>query len=266
LGFTVPISILRAKFSKGVFPQENEMRVIVKNGFIALAALVFSTVAISQEADEEKGWTGKGEFGLVKTSGNTDTESLILGVEFINEQDKWRHRAAANALSADDSGTTTAERYGFEWQSDYKLDDKSWVLGAFRYESDEFSAYDNQQTLTFGYGRNLLDNNISKLVGEIGIGFRDAELLNGMTESGAIVRGLLDYTRQVTDNSEFTNRFLVESGSDNTFLQNLMGFSVSMNDRMAMKFGFEYRHNTDVPFGVDDTDTITSANLVVNFQ
>jgi putative salt-induced outer membrane protein len=249
LGFTVPISILRAKFSKGVFPQENEMRVIVKNGFIALAALVFSTVAISQEADEEKGWTGKGEFGLVKTSGNTDTESLILGVEFINEQDKWRHRAAANALSADDSGTTTAERYGFEWQSDYKLDDKSWVLGAFRYESDEFSAYDNQQTLTFGYGRNLLDNNISKLVGEIGIGFRDAEL-----------------TRQVTDNSEFTNRFLVESGSDNTFLQNLMGFSVSMNDRMAMKFGFEYRHNTDVPFGVDDTDTITSANLVVNFQ
>lgn len=233
---------------------------------IAVTILATSPVVLAQDEEPNTGWTGKGEFGLVKTSGNTETESLILGVEFIKEKDQWRHRAAANALSADDSGTTTAERYGFEWQSDYKLDDKSWLLGAFRYESDEFSAYDNQQTLTFGYGRNLIDNSQSKLVGEIGVGYRDAELLTGMTESGAIVRGLLDYSRQVTDNSEFTNRFLVESGSDNTFIQNLLGFSVSMNDRMAMKFGFEYRHNTDVPFGVDDTDTITSANLVYNFQ
>lgn len=233
---------------------------------IAATFLVASPMVLAQDEEPNTGWTGKGEFGLVKTSGNTETESLIMGVEFIKEQDKWRHRAAANALSADDRGVTTAERYGFEWQSDYKLDDKSWLLGSFRYETDEFSAYDNQQTLTFGYGRTLIDNAQSKLIGEIGIGYRDAELLTGMTESGAIVRGLLDYSRQVTDNSEFTNRFLVESGSDNTFVQNLAGFSVSMNDKMALKLGFEFRHNTDVPFGIDDTDTITSANLVYNFQ
>ena len=246
----------------------------IANKYVLSAAMValLSQSVLAQDAEteaaaQEPAWTGKGEFGLVKTTGNTETESLLLGLEFVKEQEKWRHRAAVSALSAEDSGNTTAERYGFEWQSDYKLADKSWVLGSFRYESDEFSAFDNQQTLTFGYGRNLIDNNVSKLTGEIGIGYRDAELkATGVSNSEAIVRGLLDYSHQVTDNSEFTNRFLVESGSDNTFLQNLAGFSVSMNDRFAMKFGFEYRHNTDVPFGVDDTDTITSANLVVNFQ
>jgi putative salt-induced outer membrane protein len=221
--------------------------------------------AFAQDADE-LGWSGKGELGFVSTSGNTDTTTLNFGVEFIKEQEQWRHRFAANAINAENSGTTTAERYGLEWQSDYKLSEISWVLGSFRYESDKFSAYDNQQTVTVGYGRKLIDTEVSQLVGEIGIGYRDAELrTTGLSESEAIVRGLLDYTRKVTDNTEFTNRFLVESGSDNTFIQNLAGLSVAMNDKFAVKLGFEYRNNSDVPLGVDDTDTITSANLVYNF-
>ena len=235
---------------------------------ILTAALLLSPPALAQDGEEaaDDGWTGKGELGFVSTSGNTDTTTLKFGVEFVREMEKWRHRFGASALNAEDTGTTTAERYGLEWQSDYKLNDISWVFGSFRYESDQFSAYDNQQTITTGYGRKLMDNSISQLVGEIGIGYRDAELQSGMSESDAIIRGMLDYTRTVTDNSEFTNRFLVESGSDNTFLQNLAGFSVAMNDKFAVKLGFEYRHNSDVPAGVDDTDTITSANLVYNFQ
>ncbi len=240
----------------------------ISKSIYAAVLLLFTAPILAQDAEEEadNGWSGKGELGFVSTSGNTDTTTLNLGLEFIKEDDKWRHRFAAAALNAEDTGTTTAERYGLEWQSDWKLSDISWVFGAVRYESDKFSAYDNQQTLTAGYGRKFIDTAASQFTGEIGIGFRDAELRTGHSESGAIVRGVLDYTRTVTDNSEFTNRFLVESGSDNTFLQNLAGFSVSMNDKFAVKLGFEWRHNTDVPFGVDDTDTITSANLVYNFE
>lgn len=243
------------------------MPAYMKNSVLISALLLFSSSVLAQSAPTNTGWSGSGEFGLVKTTGNTETESLILGLEFIKEQDKWRHRAAANVLSADDKGVTNAKRYGFEWQTDYKLDDKSWILGAFRYESDEFSAFDNQQTLTLGYGRNLIDNAVNKLVGEIGIGYRDSELAaTGISNSEAIFRGVLDYTHQLTDNSEFTNRLLVESGSDNTFIQNLAGLSVSMNDKFALKIGFEYRNNSDVPPGVDATDTITSANLVFKFH
>ena len=243
------------------------MKLTIRNILITGSLLLLSQVVLAQQAaSAQTGWTGKGELGLVKTTGNSETESLLLNVEFVRELDKWRHRAAASALSAEDSGNTTAERYGFEWQSDYKLDDRSWVLGAFRYESDEFSAFANQQTLTIGYGRKLIDNAVNQLTGEVGLGYRDAEdALTGVSDSEAIFRGVLDYTRQVTDNTEFSNRLLVESGSDNTFIKNLLGLSVAMNDKFALKFGFEYRNNSDVPPGVDKTDTITSANLVYNF-
>lgn len=239
-----------------------------KKALVAGIFMVISPVLLAQdEPVEENGWSGKGELGLVKTTGNTETESLLMGLEFIKEQDKWRHRAALAALNSENSGNKTAERFGFDWQSNYKLTDKSWVLGSFRYESDKFSAFDNQQTVTVGYGRQLIDNAQTQLVGEIGIGYRDAELAaTGISESDAIIRGLLDFSRTITDNTVFTNRFLVESGSSNTFYQNLAGLSVSMNDDFAMKFGYEYRHNSDVPPGVDDTDTITSANLVYNFK
>lgn len=239
-----------------------------KKTFIASLLMLSSPLLLAQDvAEEDNGWSGKGELGLVRTTGNTDTESLLMGLEFIKEQDQWRHRAALTALNSKNSGNTTAERFGFDWQSNYKLDEKSWVLGSFRYESDKFSAFDNQQSLTIGYGRQLIDNAQTQLVGEIGIGYRDAELAaTGVSESDAIVRGLLDFSRTITDNTVFTNRFLVESGSNNTFYQNLAGLSVSMNDAFAMKFGYEYRHNSDVPAGVDSTDTITSANLVYNFK
>ncbi len=243
------------------------MKLTIRNILITGSFLLLSQAVLAQQATSaQTGWTGEGELGLVKTTGNSETESLLLNLEFVRENDKWRHRAAASALSAEDSGNTTAERYGFEWQSDYKLDDRSWVLGAFRYESDEFSAFANQQTLTIGYGRKLIDNAVSQLKGELGVGYRDAEdALTGESNSEAIFRGVLDYSRQVTDNTEFSNRLLVESGSSNTFIQNLLGLSVAMNDKFALKFGFEYRNNSDVPPGVDKTDTITSANLVYNF-
>ena len=64
----------------------------------------------------------------------------------------------------------------------------------------------------------------------------------------------------------FTNKFLVESGSDNTFLENDTALSVSINDRLALKIGLNIRHNTDVTGLVDDTDTLTTANLVYNFK
>jgi hypothetical protein len=66
---------------------------------------------MSQDEEEEKkeGWTGKGEFGYVQTSGNTDTSALNLALEFTYEKDKWRHRLGATALRSEQDGELDAE-------------------------------------------------------------------------------------------------------------------------------------------------------------
>jgi len=227
-------------------------------------SLIFS---ISVIADEEPGWSGKGEFGLVATSGNTETTTLNLGLEFIHQAANWRHRATLAALMAEDNSVDTADRQAFEWQSDYKLNEVSYIFGAFRYETDDFAGFDEQNSLTFGYGRQLIDNDTHKLKGEIGAGVVDRrDAVTRISDSEAIIRGLLDYAYTISETTNFTNRFLVEAGSDNTFLENDAALAVSINDKMALQFGVAVRHNTDAPTGTDDTDTVTSANLVYNFK
>jgi putative salt-induced outer membrane protein len=77
---------------------------------------------------------------------------------------------------------------------------------------------------------------------------------------------LLDDSFQVTDTTLWTNRLLVESGSDNTFTQFNTALAVAMNAKLSLSLGFEVRHNSDVPQGVaENTDTVTTANLVYNF-
>ena len=232
-------------------------------------AMLVSMPAIAQDEEEEVvyGWAGSGEFGLVKTTGNTESEAVNMKAEFIKTTAKWRHRFFASALLTSEDGINDNERYQLEIQSDRKLSDRSYIFGAFRWDADKFGAYDPQLTLTAGYGRELMKSDTHLLKGEIGAGYRKLEEReSGITSSEPIIRGLLDDSWQITDNTLWTNRFLVETGSDNTFSQFNTGLAVAMNSKFAVKLGYEIRNNTKVPPGDSEkTDTITTVNLVYNF-
>jgi putative salt-induced outer membrane protein len=239
---------------------------------VVLQAVVLSAPAslwAHEEVDPaapKYGWSGKGEFGLVSTSGNSDTFSLNLLAEVSYESEKWRHRFAAGALNSENDGDTTAKRYDLGAQSDYKLNEKSYVFGALRYDNDDFSAYEDQTTVAAGYGRQVLDTEKHKLKLEAGVGYRSSTVAGtGQSEDGVIFRGLAEWIWQLTPSTSLGDRFLVEAGSDNTFLQNDLGLTVAINSKFALKLAYQVRNNSDVPVGVDKTDTQTSANLVYSF-
>jgi len=231
--------------------------------------LLFAASANAQDegAVVDTRWNGTGEFGFVSTSGNSETETLNLKLELIKNTDKWRFRFAGAALTSSNDGSTDAERYTTEFQGDRKFSEKSYMLAAYRYDADKFGAYNPQQTVTIGYGRQLMKSDTHELKGEIGAGYRRLEATStGITDSNAIVRFLLDDAWAITSSTNWVNRLLIESGSDNTFTQFNTGLAVSMNTHFALKFGFEIRNNTDIPPGVlDKTDMTTTMNLVYNF-
>jgi putative salt-induced outer membrane protein len=212
-------------------------------------------------------WKGIGEFGFVSTSGNTDTESLNLRLEFTKETEDWRFRLGGTALTSSKDGSKDAQRYTAELQTDRKLTEKSYLFAAYRYDADKFGAYDPQQSITVGYGRELMKSDRHQLNGEVGIGYKKSEAADsGETSNEMIGRFLLDDIWTITANTAWNNRLLIEAGSDNTFTQFNSGLVVSMSERFALKLGWEYRHNSDIPAGVaDKTDTTTTANLVYNF-
>jgi putative salt-induced outer membrane protein len=212
-------------------------------------------------------WSGKGEFGLVVSRGNSDTETLNLGLNFERKSEKWRNNLKVTALRASDEGELNAERYTLGYKSGYNFNERSYLFGAIRYDQDEFSSYDYQASLAVGYGRQLLDNDTHQLSIEFGPGVRRAEPADPLadTETSVIGRLSTDYAWAISETASLTNVLLVEAGSDNTFAENELALEVAINSRFALKLSGAVRHNTDVDPGVEKTDTLTTANLVYKF-
>lgn len=234
-------------------------------------------------ADAPTGWTGTGELGLALARGNARSESVNAKLAFAREDESWKHGFHTSALRSkgevtgdfdgdgveEESFEINANRYEVAASSGYKFDESDYVVGALRYENDDFSAFEYQATASAGYGHKFIEDERTALLTEVGPGLRrsrDAE--TGEVENGAIVRGLLDFKHKLTENSELFNTLLVESGSDNTYLQNDFGVTVAMNEAFALKAGLQARHNTDVDeeAGVEKTDTLTTVNLVYSFK
>ena len=244
----------------------NLAKIAVAGAWLLTASSVYAHDETEEEAPP-KIWEGTGEAGYVKTTGNTDTSALNVRLNFVRNGEKWRHRFTGTALTSTKDGEKDNERYTAEVQSDYKINEKSWIFGAFRWDADKFGSYDPQYSLTFGYGRQLMKSDNHELIGEAGVGYRYLkERIAGESESDFIGRFLLNDTWQIVDSTAWTNRLLVETGSNNTFTQFNTGLVVSMTDRFAIKLGYEWRNNSKLPPGeTEKTDTITSVNLVYNF-
>jgi putative salt-induced outer membrane protein len=211
-------------------------------------------------------FTGNGELGLLFSSGNSETETFNSAVNLTWEEGPWLNESTASFVYGRDDGTTNSNRFVATNRTNYSFSERSYFFGALRYDRDRFSAFSYQGTLSLGAGRHLLDNDRHRLSVEAGPGFRVAERRDtGESENEAILRGLADYAWTISESTELTNRLLVEAGSDNTFAENILGLTVAINARLALKAGVSVRHNTDVDPGRKKTDTLTTMNLVYNF-
>ncbi len=227
--------------------------------------MIIMIVALSTAsfAQDDEGWSGNGALGFVSQSGNADTQTLSIGADAVNNLEKWRYSLGLKILQSESGDEDTADRFELYGQVDYKIDEKAYWLGSLRYEDDEFSQFESQLTATVGYGRVLVDSESNKLKGEIGLGVRRAEeRISGDSDTEAIVRGVLGYTRVFSETASLSNDFLVESGSDNTFLKNVTALNAEISGDFGLQVAYEIRHNTDVADGIDKTDRVSSINLV----
>jgi putative salt-induced outer membrane protein len=223
-------------------------------------------VYADDEATEKNQWSGSGYLGLTSTSGNSDTESLTAGLKIKYETGKWINAASLDLLKASADNVDTAERLIFSTKTGYKFDDNDYIYYGSRYENDNFSAFDYTMSTGMGWGHKFFDDDNSRLITEIGGGYKIEALDIDRTENtGVAFLSKLDYMRKFSDTVMFENVTIIESTSDNNFIQNDAGLSFKVSDKFAVKLVHQLRHNTDVPVGIDKTDTLVSANLVYDF-
>lgn len=243
---------------------------------IVAAASLLAPLFVTLPAHAD--WTGKGEAGLVIASGNTETKTANAKFQLANEIDKWKHQFGGAALyaSSDPDGTTAQRWEAFE-QTDYNFSPRTFVFGAARYEDDEFSGFEYQATVSSGLGHKFIDTDVTKFTGTAGAGYKFFEtrdsfddagvlLAPGESDSEVVFRGTLDYDHKFTATTSLLDKFVVEAGAENTFLQNDLALQVKMTDVLALAVGYSVRHNTDPQVGFEKTDTLTTINLVYEIE
>ena len=235
-------------------------------------------------------WTGSGELGFASTTGNSRSQNVNAKLNLAQETDQWKNSFFADWLRSKGQVTvinaqgnsvkqfdTTADRYDLGASAGYKLDPRSYIVAAGRYDHDDFAAYRWQGTVSLGYGYMALKTDRTQLSFEIGPGYTEyqpatgTQTINGVTvplkeprQSQVVARGLVNYKYRLTENTAFDDTFLMEAGSKNTYLQNDAGLAVSMTKKLSIKVGFQVRHNSDVLPGIRRTDTLTTTNIVYN--
>lgn len=230
-----------------------------------LALAVLSLAAHGADAPADPGLTGKAELGFLATSGNSDTSSLNAKLALGFEVAKWRHSVSAAAVKSEDSGVTTAERYQFGVKSDYKINEHDYLFATVNWEQDEFAGFSQRTSEAVGYGRRLISSPEHHLDLEIGAGARQTDLVLGPSLDETILRASGKYKWSISEGSVFDQSLIVEKGGETTYTESVSALGVKINGALSLKLSYTIKNNSEVPVGLENTDTYTAVGIEYTF-
>ena len=267
---------------------------------VAISALCAPALVLADApADSGSNWSGSGEFGLANATGNTKSLNVDAKFKLAYENDTWKdaffldaNRAKSNVktpivqdgvvVGEADSYQTTANHFDAGGSVGYKFNPRSYLIGAARYDHDDFAPNRWQQVASIGFGYIVLKNARSELSFEAGPGYKRyqpqtytevdtsvtppvATVIKPPVQDEAIGRGLINYKLALTDSASLQETFLAEVGSENKYYQNDIGVAVAMTRTLALKVAYENRYNSNIVPGTRHMDSLFTTNLVYNF-
>jgi putative salt-induced outer membrane protein len=254
--------------------------------WLPIATLALGFAASTAMADDApppppaQGWSGKGEVGYLMSRGNTDTDSANAKLDLADIVGDWKHTFHLEGLYGRSGEITSAQRWAALLQSDFQITPRAFGFGALHFLEDQFSGFQYQASLTTGLGYKLIDTDTDKFTPQIGVGYRRLrpEVLTLDTAGAVIARTPGESSGNVIGTAGFdsahifnastkiTDKFLIETGSDNTSLENDLAVVVSMSKKLALSAGFTFQDNTNPPAGLKKINTLVTLNLVYAFN
>lgn len=232
-------------------------------------------------------WSGKGEAGAALSTANSGAENTTFSakVDLATEVEKWKHafggstiytssQAEATTAEPNPQNETSAKRWELHEQSDYTFTPGTFWFGAIRHENDDIGSFEHQTALTTGVGHKFIDNDRTRLVGQVGVGYKRFKQRDLDSDGDAIVTGGVELRQALSSNTVLLDKLAVEAGSSNTLIQNDLALQVKMTDVLALSLGYQVRYNTKpgsrvigtTSYDYAHSDRLLTANLVYEFK
>ncbi|MBA6414915.1 DUF481 domain-containing protein [Colwellia sp. 6M3] len=252
------------------------------------AALCFMPlVALAEEATAPKvksPYTASAELGMLFKTGDTNSADVKAGFDFTHEAGAWKSTVNLGSLvkkseeedeNGEDHFTTSDQKWTAVGQTNYTIDKASpnYIYANASYEDDRFSSFDNQSSISAGWGRRWYETEKTTLDADIGPGFKrdvvsatdtDPEEIN----TAFIVQAQALYTREINEHVLFKQllvaKYAPKSDANSTYKART-SISTKLLETLQLKFSFTVDYNTDVDEDKENVNTETAMTLVYSF-
>jgi len=253
----------------------------MKKSLLLAAAFFVATsgTANAQFNNITEGWSGEASLSGSKTTGNTDTTDIGLGLKLQKEDGPWRHKFKALADRGKAEDITNKKSYNLAYQLDRDINERLYVYGNADHFGDDFGAFKHGYFIGTGLGyKAILPEPLSWNL-EGGLGYRsqksriiDNDILTnplGLASDRTnelAARGFSDLDYILNENVSLYNDTEILYSASDTYIWNETGITATLAGNLAARASFRIDNHSDVPIGTKKTDTITRFGIVYTMK
>jgi putative salt-induced outer membrane protein YdiY len=237
-------------------------------GIAIQLTFVLAGIALAQQPPPPKAREGKAEFALVTTSGNASTQSIGAAGQIIVRPPQWVVDGQAAFVRNEAEDIVSAKSLAARGRAARVLTPRLQAFGQHSYLRDLFSGVVH---------RNLTEGGISYLVvqtlrntfsADAGLGYLKERRTVGISLSTPTAGAGTRYKLQLSETSDITDDLLMsfDLSDEGTWrLQHTIALTARVAAPLSLKVSNLLRYVDEPVAGFDQTDTITSAALVLSF-
>ena len=211
------------------------------------------------------GWDGQGEAGVSKSTGNTESASVALGLNFSRSGLQWDHNFTATVDYQDERGVESKSRYFASYSAHYKFAEQFYALGVVSWERDKFSGFSSRASEALGLGYAILRRPDMTLSVEGGPALRQTAYVAGGPESNVAARAAVNYHWDILSNLTLAETASFYEESHDSTIVSETGLTVALIDALSARLSFHMQYESNPPLALENTDTMTRLTLVYSF-
>jgi putative salt-induced outer membrane protein YdiY len=233
----------------------------------------------------ESPFTTSAQLGLLLKTGNTRSGDTKAGFNTKYKLGQWLsilnfdflHKKTEQIDAATDEleYITTDRKWSITSQTNYTIESesKNYIYANGTYEENDFGTYENQSSISVGWGQHLFETLKSSLYADIGPGYkRDIraadEFADKITNDNFIVQTQALFIYYLNEHVEFRQLFIAKYSIDsdeNSKYKAETSITSKLIDTLQLKLQYIIDRNTIVDPLSEKTDTQTAITFVYSF-
>jgi putative salt-induced outer membrane protein len=241
----------------------------LRHAFITFTlTLALTEVAFAQQPPPPKAREGKAEFVLVTTSGNASAQALGASGQVIFRPPQWVYEGQAAFVQNKAEGVISAKTFTARGRAARVLTPRLQAFGQDSYLRDLFSGIEHRNSIEGGLSYLVVQTARQMLSVDGGIGYLRERRTIGPTLSTPTVGPGGHYKLKLSETSDITEDLLASfdlSDAGTWRLQQAIALTAKVAAPLSLKISNLVRYVDEPVPGFKQTDTMTSAALVLSF-